>query len=156
MPEVLTQEQQFRMLHNTEMARLIRAFRERFGDEAYQLVTQLNGGKALLEWREIAEKSENNSIESLIALLWEPLKAQGFEYEVEKTQAGFQIKCTRCGFYDMAKYCGITDEAFYMVCEADPYIAEGFNPYIGFKRTKTLMQGHDCCDHFYYYRDRAK
>ncbi len=156
MPEELTQEQIFRMQHSTEMARLIRAFKERFGDEAYQVAAQLNGNKAFSEWRELARKSENNSIESLISLLWEPLKSQGFEYEFEKTNDGFQMKCTRCGFYELAKYCGITDEAFYMVCEADPYIVEGFNPNIGFKRTKTLMQGHDCCDHFYYYKNKEK
>jgi predicted ArsR family transcriptional regulator len=156
MPEGLTQEQKLRMQHSTEMARLIRAFKERFGEEAYQVVAQITGNKAFSEWQEVAGKSENNSIESLISLLWEPLRAQGFEYEVLKTDVGFQMKCTRCGFYELAKYCGITDEAFYMVCEADPYIAEGFNPKIGLKRTKTLMQGHDCCDHFYYYKDEAK
>ena len=156
MSDGLTQEQKIRMQHSTEIAKLIRAFKERFVDEAYQVAAQLNGNKAFLEWQELAGKSENNSIESLIALLWEPLRGQGFEYEVEKTETGFQMKCTRCGFYEMAKYCGITDEAFYMVCEADPYIAEGFNPNIGFKRTKTLMQGHDCCDHFYYYKDKGK
>ncbi len=156
MSEGLTREQELRMQHSAEMAQLIRAFKERFGDEAYQVAAQLNGNKAFSEWRELAKKSENNSIESLINLLWEPLRAQGFEYEVFKTDAGYQMKCTRCGFYEMAKYCGITEEAFYMICEADAYIAEGFNPNIGFKRTKTLMQGHDCCNHFYYYKDKEK
>ncbi len=154
MAETLTQEQQFRMMHNTEMAMLIRAFKERFGDEAFQVAVQLYGKKAFAEWQALAEKSGDNSIESLIMLLWEPLKAQGFDYTVEKTDAGFQMNCTRCGFYELAKYCGITDEAFYMVCEADPYIAEGFNPNIGFKRTKTLMQGHDCCNHLYFYKNK--
>jgi len=37
-----------------------------------------------------------------------------------------------------------------MFCQNDFYIAEGFNSKIGLKRTKTLMEGHDCCDHFYY------
>ncbi len=154
MPNELSQEQIMRMRHSTEMAKLIRAFRERFGDEAYKIAAKLNGDKAFAEWKAIAEKSGNNSIESLIKLLWEPLRAQGFEYEVEKTDARFQMKCTRCGFYELAKFCGITDEAFYMVCEADQYIAEGFNANIGFKRTKTLMQGHDCCDHLYYYNNK--
>ncbi len=154
MSNELTVEQKLRMQHSTETAKLIRSFKEHFGEEAYQVAVQHNGDKAFSEWRNIAEKCEDDSIESLINLLWEPLKTQGFEYDVEKADGGFQMKCTRCGFYELAKYCGITDEAFYMVCEADPYIAEGFNSNIGFKRTKTLMQGHDCCDHFYYYKNK--
>jgi hypothetical protein len=30
---------------------------------------------------------------------------------------------------------------------------EGYNPRIAFKRTKTLMEGDDYCDHFYGYRE---
>ncbi len=154
MAEKLTQEQELRMAHCMEMAKLIRAFRERFGDAACQVVERLNGDAARAQWREIAERSEDHSIEALIALLWEPLKAQGFAYDVERTDAGYQMRCTRCAFYDMARYCGITEEAFYMFCAGDPYIAEGFNPNIGLKRTKTLMQGQDCCDHLYYYKEK--
>lgn len=149
----LTPEQKFNMYHSTEMAKLIRAFKERFGMEAYQVVRKLNGEGKISEWKAIAGQNGDNSIESLLKLLWEPLRGQGFDYEIEKTDLGFQIKCTRCAFYDLAKYCGFTDEAFYMFCEGDPYIAEGFNSRIGFERTKTLMQGDDCCNHFYYYKE---
>lgn len=156
MSNELTDEQKFRMHHFTEMAKLIRAFRERFGEEAYQVVTHQKGECAFSEWKGIAEKNESNSIETLIKNLWEPLRSEGWEYEIEETVAGFQMKCTCCPLYDLAKYCGITEEAFYMFCETDKYIAEGFNPNIGLKMTKTLMQGHDCCDHFYYYKDKSK
>lgn len=44
--------------------------------------------------------------------------------------------------------------ANYIFCAGDPYIVEGFNPKMGFKRTKTLTLGDDCCDHFYYYKDK--
>jgi predicted ArsR family transcriptional regulator len=135
------------------MAKLIRALRERFGDEVYQIVAKQNGEKAFAEWKSIAEKKVSISIDELIKYLWEPLKNEGFEYEVEKTELGVQMKCTRCGFYDLAKHFGFTEEAFYMICESDSYITAGFNPNIVFKRTKTLMQGHDCCDHFYCLED---
>jgi predicted ArsR family transcriptional regulator len=150
MANELTEVQKLRVSHYTEMAKLVRAFKEKYGEEAYQIVIKQNGERAFTEWKNISEKNGSNSIEDLIKCLWEPLKKEGFDYEVEKTEAGFQMKCTRCGLYDLAKHFGITEEAFYMICECDPYIAEGFNPKIGFRRTKTLMQGHDCCDHFYY------
>ena len=136
------------------MAKFIRTLQKRFGDEVYQIIAKQNGENAFAEWKSISEKSGNNSIDDLIKYLWEPLKKDGFEYEVEKTELGIQMKCTHCSFYDMAKHFGVTDEAFYMICEADPYITEGFNSEIGLKRTKTLMQGHDCCDHFYYLKNK--
>ena len=150
MSNELTEAQKFRVMHYTEMAELIRSFYEKFGEEAYRTVAKLNGDKAFNEWKKIAEQNGNNSIDELIKLLWEPLKGQGFQYEVEKTEAGVQFKCTYCPIVDLAKHCGITKEALHMFCQNDFYIAESFNSKIGLKRTKTLMEGHDCCDHFYY------
>ncbi|MCL2092719.1 MAG: L-2-amino-thiazoline-4-carboxylic acid hydrolase [Treponema sp.] len=152
MSNKLTEIQKLRISSYTDMAKMIRALKERFGDEVYEIVSKQNGEKALNEWKRIAEDIEDTSIEGLISCLWKPLKQEGWEYEIEKTETGTQMKCTRCGLYDLAKYCGITEEAYYMFCTNDPYITEGFNPNIGLKMTKTLMQGHDCCDHFYYYK----
>ena len=154
MSNELTEVQKLRISYYTEMAKMIRALKERFGDEVYEVVSKQNGEKALAEWKSIAEKIGTNSIEDLIKCLWEPLKNEGWDYEINETEKGIQMKCTRCGLYDLAKYCGITEEAFYMFCGNDPYITEGFNPNIGLKLTKTLMQGHDCCDHFYYYKEK--
>ena len=35
------------------------------------------------------------------------------------------------------------------LCHGDEAWAKAFNPKIEFTRTKTLMEGHDCCDHCY-------
>jgi predicted ArsR family transcriptional regulator len=150
MSNEMTEAQKFRVMHFTGMAELIRGLHEKFGDEVYKAVAKLNGDKAFNEWKEIAQKNGNNSIDELIKLLWEPLKNEGFQYEIEKTETGVQFKCTYCPIVDLAKHCGIIKEALHMFCQNDFYIAEGFNPKIGLKRTKTLMEGHDCCDHFYY------
>jgi len=151
MSNEMTEEQKFRVMHYGEIARLIKSFHEKFGDEVYEVVEKINGEKALNEWKSIAEKNGSNSIEDLIKLLWEPLKNEGFKFEeIKKTEAGVQLKCTYCPIVDLAKYLGITKEALHMFCQNDFYIAEGFNPKIVLKRTKTLMSGHDCCDHFYY------
>jgi predicted ArsR family transcriptional regulator len=154
MSNELTEVQKMRVSHFTEMAELIIALKERFGDEVYQIVVKNNGKRAFSEWKKIAGNVGSNSIEDLMKYLWEPLKKEGFEYQVEKTESGFQMKCTRCGIYDLAKHFGITEEMYYMACESDPYITEGFNQNIGLKRTKTLMQGHGCCDHFYYMKNK--
>ncbi len=155
MADDFTDIQKMRISHVIGTANLIRALKEKFGEEVYEIVVKQTGEKAFNEWKTISEKVRENSIEDLIKYLWEPMKSEGSEYEIQETEEGFQLKCTRCCFHDLAKHFGITEEAFYMFCESDPYIAEGFNPKIGLKRTKTLMQGHDCCDHFYYMKKEA-
>ena len=59
------------------------------------------------------------------------------------------MKITRCPFADMAIALGEEDWGFEFYCMSDYGMVEGFNPEIEFSRSKTLMEGHDCCDHFY-------
>jgi len=149
----LTAEQKFRLHHFKEMASLIRAYKEAFGEAAYQVAVKHSGEKAFAEWKEIADLRESNTIQDLIELLWKPLQKEGFEFTISETNEGVHATCTKCALHDLAQYLGITEEGFYMFCESDPYIVEGFNPNIGLKRTKTLMQGHECCDFFYYRKE---
>jgi predicted ArsR family transcriptional regulator len=134
----------------------LKIMKEHFGEEVYQVLVKAIGEGIRSQWSKKAEEDRDNSIEALIKLLWEPLREHGFEYTQEEAEIGFQMNCTKCPHYELAKRHGITEQMFYMVCEGDHFIAEGFNPNIGFKRTKTLMQGDDCCDHFYYYKDKEQ
>jgi hypothetical protein len=36
------------------------------------------------------------------------------------------------------------------ICDADGPVAAAFHPSIRFGRSKTLMEGHGCCDHVYF------
>ena len=42
------------------------------------------------------------------------------------------------------------------MCLSDYSIIEGYNPDIGFKRSKTIMQGDDYCDHCYFWKEKEK
>ena len=138
----------------TEISWLLRIMKEHFGEEAYQVLVKEKDKRTRQQWSKTAEETGDNSIEALIKHLFESWR--GGEYTMEKTDSGFQMRCTKCPGYEKAKRLGITEQMFYWMCSGDPFIAEGFNPNIGFKRTKTLMQGDDCCDHFYYYKDKSK
>ena len=138
------------------IAWVLKIMKDHFGDEAYHVLVKTRGEKICTEWKRKAEEGNDNSIEALIKHLWEPLKDYGFEYTMEKTESGFQMRCTKCPEFDFAKRDGITEQMYYMACESDPYIVEGFNPNIGLTRTKTLMEGDDCCDHFYYYKNNEQ
>ena len=41
-------------------------------------------------------------------------------------------------------------------CDCDEPLAKAFNPNIAFKRTKTLMESDDTCDHVFYLKDKKK
>ena len=138
-----------------EKAKLLKIMKEHFGEEAYQVFAKVQGEEKGAHFSKLAVEGGDNSIEALIKILLGP-EPHDFVYTLDETDAGFQMHVTTCPIYDMAKCHGITEQMFHDICAGDPYMAEGFNPNIGFKRTKTLMEGHDCCDHFYYYKDKNK
>ncbi len=136
--------------HTKDKVDLLYALKKRYGEEVFQIVEKVECEKAIMEWQHHAKQNADTSIESLICLLWEPLKEKGFEFTSEVKGNGIQMKCTRCPIYEMAKEMKATDLMYYHTCSTDECIASAFNPQIGFKRTKTLMQGDDYCDHYYY------
>lgn len=140
--------------HTRDKIDLLNALKDKFGKEVVQVVEQTECEKAFITWQNIALQCADHSIESLIQLLWEPLRAKGFEFSFEKKPEGVQMQCTKCPIYDLAKELDALDWMYHHTCLTDPYIAEGFNPQIGLKRSKTLMQGDSCCDHFYYYKEK--
>ncbi len=57
---------------------------------------------------------------------------------------------TKCVFAELVNELGISKEWGYdLFCSDDEHIANGFNPKIKFSRSKTLMEGYDCCDPCY-------
>jgi predicted ArsR family transcriptional regulator len=149
-------QEQWLDICETELAKVLRIMRERFGQEACEALVKANSEGVMQEWRKKAEDNGDNSIKSLIKLLWEPLTSHGFEYTMEETESRYQFNVTKCPGADIALRLGIGEQMYYFRCANDPFIAEGFNSNIGFTMTKTLMQGHDCCNHFYYYKNKDK
>jgi hypothetical protein len=68
---------------------------------------------------------------------------------VEDTPAVFELKVTECLYADSFLRAKAGDIGYAWICWGDDAWAEGFNPKIKLVRTKTLMQGHDCCNHRY-------
>lgn len=139
--------------HTKDKVDLLEALRQRFGDEVITIVEKVEAEKARRQWSKAAEQEENTGINDLIRLLWEPLRAKGFEYTTEKVEGGVQMKCTKCPIADLAGRLGAEKWLFHHTCKTDPFIAAAFNPRIGLKRTKTIMEGDEYCDHFYYLKE---
>jgi predicted ArsR family transcriptional regulator len=139
--------------HTIDKIDLLKALKENFGQAVVDVVEKTECKKAQLEWQNISKQCTDHSIQSLIQLLWEPLRIKGFEFTSQEVSGGIQMKCTKCPVFEMAKEISGTEWLYHHTCCADPYIASGFNPQIGLKRTLTLMQGDAYCDHFYFYKE---
>jgi len=135
------------------LAWVLKMMAERFGEVAYQVFVKERGKEIVKHMRNKAEKLGDNSLEAFIVDQWETLPDQGYKYTIEKTDSGYQMIVTKCPLHELAKQHGTTEQMFYMCCEGDQFAPEGFNPEIGFKRTKTLMQGDNCCNHFYFNKE---
>jgi hypothetical protein len=65
---------------------------------------------------------------------------------VEDTEKVFDEKITECLFAKTFREANASDIGYATQCHGDFGFVEGFNPKIRLTRSKTLMQGDDCCD----------
>ena len=68
---------------------------------------------------------------------------------VEDTEKAFELKITECIWASTFLNAKAGDIGYASVCFGDYAWAEGFNPKIKMIRDKTLMQGHELCNHRY-------
>ena len=134
----------------------LRALQQVWGDQVIEIISAARGQKVEAEWRAIAREHGRNDIEGLKETLWKWVAAAGFEYAVTATPEGTQFCVTKCPLAEMARAAGVPEWGYICYCADDPHIVAGFNAAIGFRRTKTLMEGHDSCDHLYYMKGKPK
>lgn len=68
---------------------------------------------------------------------------------VENTPTAVELKVSECLWAKTFLGSKAGDLGYALVCDSDYAAAEGFNPKMRMIRSKTLMQGHDCCNHRY-------
>lgn len=136
--------------HTREKIALLSALGQHFGPEVPEVVARTASARAFEEWRAIGEAQADRSAENLVRLLWEPLREKGFVFETTSAPDGLRIHCSRCPIAELAHAIGDRVWLFHLACGIDEAIAEGFNPGLRLRRTRTLMEGHACCDHVYF------
>ena len=98
-------------------------------------------------------KIEDKSIESYLRWLLSNITV-GHEYEiVENKENSVKFRFSSCPWAQYFRALGKEDIGF-LFCAADGPLATAFNRKIKFRRTKTLMQGDDHCNHHYYYDEK--
>ncbi|HLP02307.1 MAG TPA: L-2-amino-thiazoline-4-carboxylic acid hydrolase [Opitutaceae bacterium] len=123
--------------------------RGRFGTEVEAVARTIVHENARRDWSGIASQQPANGIGDFIRLLWEPLRGAGFEFTYEKQGDEVRFHCTVCPHVAVARSLGAELWMSLLLCGSDEGMVTGFNPAIGFRRTRTLMEGHACCDHAY-------
>jgi len=68
---------------------------------------------------------------------------------IEDTAEVVEVKYTECLWAKTFRGANALDIGYAALCHGDFAIARAFNPKIRLIRTKTLMQGDDCCNHRY-------
>jgi len=79
-----------------------------------------------------------------------PFFQKVLSYEiVEESDSVFEVKITECLFAKTFREANASDIGYASICYPDFASAQAYNPKMKLIRTKTLMQGHDCCNHRY-------
>jgi len=127
--------------------RLLHAMEERFGEEARQVVREMitkreikprkDAGDPEKDLRDFCERLEKGCVGSH---RWERVID-------EPKRIGYHF--TRCMWAEVFRELGEPELGF-ILCASDEPAVKSYNPKLGFKRTKTLMEGDDICDHIFY------
>ena len=88
-------------------------------------------------------------LSAMLDILWNQV-GDDLDYTIEEQTPEHMKMCvTRCMWADMFRKLGAADLGYAFYCASDYGYCQGLNPNITFTRTKTIMQGDDCCDHTY-------
>jgi hypothetical protein len=99
-----------------------------------------------------AEETSDNSFEAYVKQF-----RSGYENVLtveimEDTETAFELKVTECIWADTFLCAEAGHIGYAAVCWGDYAGARSFNEKLSMVRDKTLMQGHDCCNHRYLWK----
>jgi len=137
-----------------DTAALLRGLSERHGPIAAPTIEHFLASCIMEDWKKTGsiEAHPGTEIQDFIRILWEPLQAQGFSFTQREADGRVEFSVTRCPVYELAERAGLHTWLYHLACATDFYTATAFSAKIGFCRTKTLMEGHECCDHTYIHK----
>ena len=137
-----------------DTAELLKELSAEYGEAAGEAVEKFLELNLVKDWAEIGkeEAHEGTEIEDFIRVLWEPLQDLGFQYEINHEGGRAEFVVTHCPVHQLAERTGMRDWLYHLACSTDFFSTRGFSDKIEFTRSKTLIQGNDCCDHSYYYK----
>ena len=143
---------QFYATQYRELIQLAKALEEEWGaDKTFEFLRKFTTNRLLKYGQRHAQRSPDNSFHTYTDTFrnTERYKNTLTMHIVEDTEKAFELNVTECIWATTFLKVEAGDIGYATVCYGDYAWAEGFNPKIKLIRDKTLMQGHDCCNHRY-------
>jgi hypothetical protein len=137
------------------VAPLIKAFIKEFGQErTLEIVKGVIQSLARESGAQLANRLGGNSIEHFARglELWKKDEALHIEI-LEQNESRFSFNILRCRYAEMYGELGIPEFGTLLSCDRDFDFIEDFNPKMRLARSRTIMEGADCCDFHYELRD---
>ena len=143
---------QYMKLRYGEFIQIVKAFSNEFGKDKVTDFLKMNTNENMLKYgQNQAKKSPDNNFQTYVGMFRNnPYYDKTLTMEiVEDTESAFEIKVTECVWATTFLQANAGEFGYAAICFGDYAWAEGFNPKIKMIRDKTLMQGHDYCNHRY-------
>jgi len=142
---------QFYNVRYREYIRLTKALEKEMGKEKLiEFLKNYTKNNMMNYGQSHAKRSPDNTFATYIKTFKNPRYENSLTMEIiEGTEKTFELKVTECIWATTFLNAKAGDIGYASVCFGDYAWAEGFNPNIKMIRDKTLMQGHECCNHRY-------
>jgi len=149
----MTWEQAFKFRYQG-YARLMRKLSSRIGNDRFLEMLHEASSEVASEYSTLRAKSEpGRDLENFILfftteLMTRPIFRSALVWEIaEKSERALEIRVSQCLWARTFRAEDAAGIGYASVCYADYAGTTAWYPKIKLIRTKTLMQGHDCCNH---------
>lgn len=133
-----------------EYIELTKAIEKEWGDKRTTAFLKNNTTEKLIDYGKLqASRAPDNSFESYVGQFRSGFADMLTMEIVEDTDTAFELKVTECIWADTFLRAEAGHIGYCSVCWGDYAWARAFNEKISMVRDRTLMQGHDCCNHRY-------
>ena len=131
------------------LVKAVRAIQKKYGDEGVEAIHNAFNEVAVGRGEKMAREASASTLKDFCSALEAGCAGSHEWRKLEDTEKRQAYRFTRCMWAEIFAELDALDIGFWL-CEGDAPMASAFNPAIGFRRTKTLMEGDDCCDHIFY------
>ncbi len=140
-----------RAIEALAVAPVIKMLFEKIGEkEALSILENVNAQEAFQRGQDLMKSEKNNGIKALVKDVSTWGDGGVFEIEVlEETESTYFFNVHECPYQQKYKELGLTEMGVGLSCCRDAPFALGLNPRLKLARTKTIMEGSDCCDFRY-------
>lgn len=139
------------VVRNQSFIRFARFLQKELGEEkVIELIKKDTEERLRAQAQADLKRLGKSDFKSYISIFRDPNMLASLTMEIiEDTDTVFEIKVTDCLAAESFLPHKAGDIGYAAVCWGDYNWASDFNPKIKLIRDKTLMQGHDCCNHRY-------